>query len=60
LAAFARLQDITRLLAVTMATNAKMLDVLRHAGYPLSARYVRGEVEMTLDISAPAHGESAL
>lgn len=60
LAAFARLQGITHLLAVTLATNAKMLEVLRHAGYPLSARYISGEVEMTLDISAPAPGEPAL
>lgn len=60
LAAFARLQGITHLLAVTLATNAKMLEVLRHAGYPLSARYVSGEVEMTLDISVAASGEPVL
>ncbi|HKS69463.1 MAG TPA: GNAT family N-acetyltransferase [Ktedonobacterales bacterium] len=60
LAAYARLQGITHLLAVTLATNAKMLEVLRHAGYPLSARYVSGEVEITLDISAPVPGEPAL
>ena len=60
LAAYARLRGITRLLAVTLATNAKMLEVLRHAGYPLSAHYATGEVEMTMDISAPAPGEPAL
>ena len=60
LAAYARQQGITRLLAITLATNAKMLEVLRHAGYPLSARYVSGEVEMTLDISTAASGEPAL
>lgn len=60
LAAYARLQGITRLLAVTLATNAKMLEVLRHAGYPLSAHYASGEVEITLDISMPVPGEPAL
>ena len=60
LAAYARVWGITRLLAVTLATNAKMLEVLRHASYPLTARYAGGEVEITLDISAPVPGEPAL
>ena len=60
LAVYARRQGITRLLAITLATNAKMLEVLRRAGYPLSARYVSGEVEMALDISVAASGEPAL
>ncbi len=60
LAAYARLRGITRLLAVTLATNAKMLEVLRHAGYPLSTHYASGEIEITLDISAPVSGEPAL
>lgn len=59
LAPHARRWGITHLLAITLATNAKMLQVLRHAGYPLSSRYASGEVEVTLDISAPAPGEPA-
>jgi RimJ/RimL family protein N-acetyltransferase len=62
LAVYARLQGITRLLAITLAANAKMLEVLRHAGYPLSAHYCvgDGQIEVTLDISAPVSGEPAL
>jgi RimJ/RimL family protein N-acetyltransferase len=57
LAPYARKLGITRLLAVTMAANAKMLDVLQHAGYPFSTRYEDGEFAVTLDTSAPAAGE---
>lgn len=57
LAPYARLWGITRLLAVTLATNAKMIEVLRNARYPLSAHYASGEVEITLDISTPVPGE---
>lgn len=60
LAAYARLRGIRRLLAVTLATNAKMLEVLRHADYPMSSHYASGEVEITLDISTPASGEPPL
>lgn len=60
LAIYARQQGITHLQAITLASNAKMLEVLRHAGYPLSVRYFSGEIELTLDISAPISGEPVL
>jgi RimJ/RimL family protein N-acetyltransferase len=60
LAAYARLHGITQLVAITLSTNAKMLDVLRHAGYPLSVHYDNGEIEVTLDITQPAPDEPAL
>ena len=60
LAPYARARGITRMLAVTMAANAKMLEVLHNAGYPFSTRYSDGELEVTLDISKPANGEQSL
>lgn len=57
LAPYARARGITHLLAITMATNEKMLDVLRHAGYPINCHYSEGEYSVTLDISAPSAGE---
>ncbi|HEU0025812.1 MAG TPA: GNAT family protein [Ktedonobacterales bacterium] len=60
LAPYARMRGITRMLAVTMAANARMLEVLHNAGYPFSTRYSDGELEVTLDISAPANGEVSL
>ncbi len=60
LAAYARMRGITRMLAVTLAANAKMLEVLQNAGYPHSSRYADGEYEVTLDTSAPATGEPSL
>lgn len=60
LAAYARLRGITRMLAVTLAANAKMLEVLQNAGYPFNSRYADGEYEVTLDTSAPAVGEPSL
>lgn len=60
LAAYARLRGITRMLAVTLAANAKMLEVLQNSGYPFSSRYANGEYEVTLDTSAPVAGEPSL
>jgi GNAT superfamily N-acetyltransferase len=60
LAFYARQHSITHLLAITLGSNAKMLEVLRNAGYPLSARYANGEIEATLDISTPAPSEPEL
>lgn len=60
LAFYARQHGITHLLAITLGSNAKMLEVLRNAGYPLRASYVNGEIEATLDISTPASSEPAL
>ncbi len=60
LAPYARKLGVTHMLAVTMAANAKMLDVLQHAGYPFTTRYEDGEFAVTLDTSAPAAGEPSL
>lgn len=60
LAPYARARGITRFLAITLATNAKMLEVLQNAGYPHNSRYSDGEFEITLDIGAPAEGEPRL
>jgi RimJ/RimL family protein N-acetyltransferase len=60
LAAYARAHGITHFLAITLATNEKMLGTLRHAGYPYTSRFVGGEYEVTLDISAPAAREGAV
>ena len=51
LAAYARKRGIGRLVAITMGSNMHMLDMLRHCGFPVSMRYVDGDVEGTLDIS---------
>lgn len=60
LAPYARMRGITRFLAITLASNAKMLEVLERAGYPHTSRFSGGEFEVTLDISAPAEGEPDL
>jgi GNAT superfamily N-acetyltransferase len=57
LAPYARARGITHFLAITMATNDKMLEVLRRAGYPFSSHYSGGEYSVTLDISAPVANE---
>lgn len=59
LAVYARAHGITQLLAITMATNSRMLEVLRHAGYPLTVHVRDGEAAVTLDISRPVAGEPA-
>lgn len=53
LAVYARARGIMRLVAVTMSSNLRMLEVLRHCGYPLTIRVQDGEDEVRLDISAP-------
>jgi len=53
LAAYARKRGISRLVAITMGSNMHMLDLLRHCGFPVTMRYVDGDVEGTLDITDP-------
>jgi GNAT superfamily N-acetyltransferase len=53
LAAYARARSITRLVAVTMASNMRMLEVLRHCGYPITIHSEHGEDKVFLDISRP-------
>lgn len=57
LAAYARRRGITTLIAVTMSGNARMFEVLRHAGYPLALRHDADEVSVRLDITQPTRGE---
>lgn len=57
LAAYARRRGITSLIAVTMSGNARMFEVLRHAGYPLALRHDADEVTVRLDITEPTRGE---
>jgi GNAT superfamily N-acetyltransferase len=55
LAAYARAHGISTFVAVTMVGNVRMLDVFRHAGFPCALRFARGEIAVTLDISASAN-----
>jgi RimJ/RimL family protein N-acetyltransferase len=55
LAAYARARGIERFVALTMGTNARMLDVLHHCGFPCHTRYDGGDILATLDITAPPH-----
>lgn len=52
LAGYARARGIRELVAITMATNTRMIELLRHSGFPLRFRYASSELEGTLDISA--------
>lgn len=53
LAEYARAHGITRLVAITMASNRRMLEVLRHCGYPMTIHADSSEDMVSLDISAP-------
>jgi RimJ/RimL family protein N-acetyltransferase len=53
LAAYGRAHGFTRFIAITMGSNARMLEVLRFAGFPFHMRYIDGDVEASLDITAP-------
>jgi RimJ/RimL family protein N-acetyltransferase len=60
LAAYARRRGITSLVAITMGANIRMLDVLRHAGYPMALHHDGGDLEIKLDITHPASGEPTI
>jgi RimJ/RimL family protein N-acetyltransferase len=53
LAAYARTKGITTFVAITMGSNARMIEVLRNSGYPLTTRYSEGTLEVHLDITKP-------
>jgi RimJ/RimL family protein N-acetyltransferase len=53
LAAYARAHGVERFVALTMGTNARMLDVLHNCGFPCRTRYDGGDILATLDITAP-------
>jgi RimJ/RimL family protein N-acetyltransferase len=55
---YAREQGFTTLVAITMSTNRRMLEVLRHCGFPCTFACVDGEIECSLDISAPSELEA--
>lgn len=53
LAGYALPRGITRFIAITMASNMRMLDVLRHCGYPMTILGDHGEDRVSLNIAAP-------
>ncbi|MGH2516739.1 MAG: GNAT family N-acetyltransferase [Ktedonobacterales bacterium] len=55
LAEYARERGFATLVAITMASNNRMIALLRHAGFPFTAAYEDGELVVRLDIrEAPA------
>jgi GNAT superfamily N-acetyltransferase len=50
LAAYARARGFMTLVAITMASNARMIAMLRHSGFPTSAGFEDGAVAIHLDI----------
>ena len=58
LATYARAHGLTTFVAVTMASNVRMLDVFRHAGYPHAMRHDGSEISVTLDISSAENAPS--
>jgi RimJ/RimL family protein N-acetyltransferase len=53
LAAYARTRGISTFVAITMGSNARMIEVLRNSGFPLTTRYSEGTLEVHLDITKP-------
>lgn len=53
LAAYARAKGITTFIAITMGSNARMIEVLRNSGFPLTTQYSEGTLEVHLDITKP-------
>ena len=53
LARYARGKGFTTFLAVTMGSNARMLEVLRNSGFPWTSNYSEGTLDVRLDITKP-------
>ena len=53
LAAYARTKGIATFVAITMGSNARMIEVLRNSGFPLTTEYSSGTLEVHLDITKP-------
>ncbi len=53
LATYARTKGITTFVAITMGSNARMIEVLRNSGFPLTTQYSAGTLEVHLDITKP-------
>lgn len=51
LATYARTKGFTTFVAVTMGNNARMIEVLRNSGFPWTAQYSEGTLEVYLDIT---------
>lgn len=59
LADYARAHGFTTLVAYVMTENTRMLEVLENAGFPLKTIHSDGQIDVTLDISAPPMGQLA-
>ncbi len=58
LASYAQTKGFATFVAVTMGNNARMIEVLRNAGFPWTAKYSEGTLEVQLDITkAPTTAE---
>ncbi len=53
LASYARAKGITTFVAITMGSNARMIEVLRNSGFPMTTQYSQGTLEVHLDITKP-------
>lgn len=53
LASYARTKGFATFIAITMGNNARMIEVLRNAGFPWKAQYNDGTLEVVLDITEP-------
>lgn len=53
LAIYAHAHGFNTFVAVTMGNNTRMVEVLHHAGFPHTMRYVSGDIEAELDITVP-------
>lgn len=51
LASYARAKGFATFIAITMGNNARMIEVLRNAGFPWKAQYSDGTLEVVLDIT---------
>jgi hypothetical protein len=51
--AYARTKGIATFVAITMGSNARMIEVLRNSGFPMTTRYSEGTLEVHLDITKP-------
>ena len=56
LADYARKRGYTTFVAITMGDNTRMIEVLRNCGFPSTAHYATGEVELHLDITKSPAG----
>jgi GNAT superfamily N-acetyltransferase len=53
IAAYGRERGFKTFVAIMMESNTRMLDVVRHAGFPYTLRYQDGELGARMDISRP-------